>query len=170
MTSDKGKATTETAKTSADEGFVDVVTDRTMYKADTCKDTPLTGFLINKIPMPPIRGREWSAFLLKTTAPVHTEDREGNVSTVPVGSEVLIPATFALESALSRAAVAPIVHEVRITPLKKIDVGAGQTMWTYKIGAKPGGLPRNRFGFSGMLGGATEAPQLTEGTPDNLPF
>ena len=43
MTTDKGKpAGQETAKTPADDGFVDVVTDRTMYKADTCKDTPLT--------------------------------------------------------------------------------------------------------------------------------
>jgi hypothetical protein len=172
MTTDKGKpAGQETAKTPADDGFVDVVTDRTMYKADTCKDTPLTGYLINKIPMPAIRGREWSAFVVRTTAPVKTEDREGNVTTVPQGSEVLVPATFALESALSRAAIAALVHEVRISPLKKIDVGAGQTMWTYTIQAKPGGIPRGKFGFSAMLGAAPEVPQLTTGeTTDNIPF
>jgi len=163
MTTDKGKPGQETAKTPADDGFVDVVTDRTMYKADTCKDTPLTGYLINKIPMPAIRGREWSAFVVRTTAPVKTEDREGNVTTVPQGSEVLVPATFALESALSRAAVAALVHEVRI--------GAGQTMWTYKIQAKAGGIPRGKFGFSAMLGAAPEVPQLTTGeATDNIPF
>ena len=169
MSADKGKVQ-ETAKPAADDGFVDVVTDRTMYKADTCRDTPLTGYLINKLPMPPIRGREWNAFVVRTTAPVHTEDREGNVITVPANSEVLIPATFALESALSRAAVASMIHEVRIMPLKKIDVGAGQTMWTYKIQAKPGAIPRSKFGFSAMLGAAPEVPQLPQSTDDNIPF
>ena len=169
---DKGtvKAATEQVRTApANDGFVNVVTDRTMYKAETCKDTPLQGYLINKIPMPAIRGRSWNAFVFRTTAPVNTEDRDGNVNTVPIDSEVLIPATFALESALSRAATAPVIHEIRITPLKKIDVGGGQSMWTYDIAAKPGGLPRGKFGFSAMLGPSSpDVPQLTSG--DEIPF
>jgi hypothetical protein len=167
------KGSTEPAQTQPqNDGFVDVVTDRTMYKADTCKETPLQGYLINKIPMPPIRNRVWYAFVIRTTAPVQSEDRDVNVIIVPPGSEVLISATSILESALTRAAVGPIVHEVRISPIKKIDIGAGQTMWTYNIKAKPdSGIARNKFGFSAMLGTAPEALQLTQGTNDDqIPF
>jgi hypothetical protein len=151
--------------------FVEVAVDRTMYKPDTCKSTPLVGYLINKIPMPPIKGRNWSAFVIRTTAPVQTEDRDGNVNTVPEGSEVLIPATYALEQSISRAATAAVVFEVRITPTKKVDIGGGQSMWQYRVGADPtSGVPRNKFGFAAILGAAQEVPQLPPSEDDRLPF
>jgi hypothetical protein len=171
MSNDKGKVAESVKPAAVNDGFVDVVTERGMYKPDTCKETPLQGYLINKIPMPPQRGRAWNAFLVRITAPCLVEDRDGNVTTAPIGSEVLIPGTYALEGALTRAALATIIHEVRIIPLKRNDIGGGQSLWSYKIQAKKDGVERDRFGFSAMLGEPAEVPQLTAGgSSDNIPF
>ena len=38
-----------------DAEFVTIITQRYMYNADKCKDFPLVGYLLNRLPMPPSR-------------------------------------------------------------------------------------------------------------------
>jgi len=144
-----------------DAEFREIVTQRYMYNAELCQGTPLVGYLINRLPMPPIKNRHWDAFLIRTTRPTQAVDREKEVVDVPVGSEVLIPATYTLSQFLSKAASSDrFVYEVRIEPDKKIDIGGSQSMWQYKLAAKPTPSDRRTFGLSAVLG----APQLTAGT------
>ncbi len=142
--------------------FVEIVTERYMYNVEKCGKVPLVGFMLNLLEMPPIeragKMMEWSAFLIKTTAPTKGIGRDETVLDLPIGSEVLIPATNELQKFMSRAATSEtMVFEVRIIPKVKIDIGKGQEMWTYTLAAKPKPWPRHRFGLAAVLG---SIPQL----------
>lgn len=179
MTTDKATASdTSTGPTDAeiraaamakdDAEFVEIITQRYMYNAEMCKEVPLTGYLLNRLPMPPIKNRNWDAFLIRTTRPTKAVDRDGNVVEVIVGREVLIPATFTLASVMSKASQNPdACYEVRIQPTKKIDIGGNQEMWEYSLAAKPNPRKRASFGLAAVLG--QDLPQLTAGDNDN-PF
>jgi hypothetical protein len=146
-----------------DAEFRQIATERFMYNADECKETPLVGFLLNLLPMPPLETgkdpktgqpvlRDWSAFLIRTTRPVKVKNRDKEIVTVPPGSEVLIPATYELQQFVSKAATAPeVCFELRINPKKKIDLGHGQKMWIYELAAKPVPKPRREFGLTAVL-------------------
>jgi hypothetical protein len=148
-----------------DDGeFVKLITQRYMYKPETCKEYPLVGFLLNRLPMPPINKRPWDAFLIRLTRPTKAIDRDDNLVDVGVGDEVLIPATFILASTLSKAATdAEKVYEIRIQPTKTIDVGGGQEMWEYDLAAKPNPRPRKHFGLAAAVSVNQSAPQLIDG-------
>ncbi len=151
-----------------DAEFVKIVTQRYMYNAEACKEFALCGFLLNRLPMPPIKNRNWDAFLIRATRPTKAVDRDGNVVDVGVGEEVLIPATFTLASIMSKAATnADACYEVKIQPTKKIDIGGGQEMWEYDLAAKPNPRKRASFGLAAVLG--QDMPQLTAGDNDT-PF
>lgn len=135
--------------------FKKIETDRYMFNANKGSKI-LVGYLINLIPMAPIKGREWEAFVVKLTEPCLALDREKNLVEVPVGGEVLIPATHQLAQHFQRVATQPnAVYEVMIEPKKKIDIGAGQSMWTYELGANANAKSiknRNQFGTAALLG------------------
>jgi len=151
-----------------DAEFVEIITQRYMYNAELCKEVPLTGYLLNRLPMPPIKNRNWDAFLVRVTRPTKAVDRDGNVVEVAVGREVLIPATFTLHSVMSKASQNPdACYEVRIQPTNKIDIGGGQEMWEYSLAAKPNPRKRSTFGLAAVLG--QDLPQLTAGDNDS-PF
>ena len=153
-----------------DAEFQEIVTQRYMYNAGKCHapnhdgemlPVPLRGYMLNLVQMPPIRGRAWSAILIKTTKLTLAVGRDKKVVPVAVGSEVLIPATYELMQFLAHAATNETrVFEVRITPDVKIEIGGGQSMWTYKLGAKPKALPRAQFGLTAVL----SPPQLPAAT------
>ena len=146
-----------------DAEFRQIATERFMYKADECRETPLVGFLLNLLPMPPLKSgtdpktglpimREWSAFLIRTTRPVKAVNRDKQVVTVSPGSEVLIPATYELQQFVTKAASAPdVVFELKISPKKKIELKHGQKMWLYELAAKPMPKPRREFGLTAVL-------------------
>lgn len=170
----------ETKDYSADDkDFRKIATQRFMYQADKCKETPLVGYLINMMDMPPIMRkndagelvpRPWQAFLLKITRPVLASDRDKVVSMREVGSEVLIPATFELAQFITKAANAPgMVFELRIQPSKKIDIGHGQQLWLYELAAKPEPLPRRRFGIAAILAPRQLPPPGGTSDEDGMP-
>jgi hypothetical protein len=170
------------------EGFTEVGADRFMYNPNKGCTGSLQGYLLGKLEMPPIqRGKEppapWECLLVRTTKPCQGIDRDQKVVDVPVGSDVLTPATFKLDDAFSRAAADPaFCWEVFIAPKKKTEIGHGQTMWLYALGAnKNTKKARNDFGVAALLPGADAAgvkalPQgaaTAEGAgagSDNIPF
>jgi hypothetical protein len=149
------------------EGFDAVGLDRFMYNPNKGCKGPLRGFLLSVVAMPPMeRGKDpktkepimqdWDCLLVKTTAPTQGIDREGKVVDVPSGREVLTPKTFRLGDTFERAALDPdFCYEVFIAPDKKIDIGSGQTMWLYNMGANKKGTPRAEFGIVARLGNST---------------
>jgi hypothetical protein len=156
--------------------FQVIETERHMYNVNACWDEmdpkerkPLVGYLLAEISMPPIKGRDWTAFLFKTTEDTFCIDRDDNVIPVSAGSEVLIPGTHQLRSHLSRAAAHPAyVFEVRIEPNKKVAIGGGQEMWSFKLANNPKPLPRSKFGTAALLNAPTAPPMLpaASGNPD----
>jgi hypothetical protein len=170
------------------EGFTEVGADRFMYNANKGCDGFLQGYLLGLLDMPPIqRGKEppqaWKCLLVRTTKPCKGIDRDQKVVDVPAGSDVLTPATFKLDDAFSRAAADPLFcWEVFIAPVKKTEIGHGQTMWLYKLGAnKATKKARGEFGVAALLPGAdTNIKALPQGAAaaesaganadENLPF
>jgi hypothetical protein len=138
--------------------FTKIETERYMYNSNQGSTKPLVGYLINIFPMPEIRGRDWNAFLVKTTEPTMVINREKQLVEVPPGSEVLIPTTFQLAQHLDKLnKQQSVVFEVSITPKKKIDIGKGQTMWLYEMAVDmKNGKKRALFGPSAML----DTPQM----------
>jgi hypothetical protein len=163
--------------------FRKIETESYMFNAEKCyagipaKDRkPLTGYLVGFQEMPPIKGREWEAAVLIATSPVMVVDREKKIIEVPAGSRVLIPATWQIKQHLQRAAFHPrFVYEVFIEPNKKIDIGGGQTMWTYNLGASEKPSLRLKFGVAALLdspgtlslpqGDGSEAGMIDDSTP-----
>lgn len=175
---DSAKGSQDTGTTASDQyakddaEFVRIVTQRYMYNAEACKGFPLVGWLLNRLPMPPIKGRDWDAFLIRTTRPTKAVDREGNVVDVVVGDEVLIPATYELASFFTKAATnADACYEVRIAPTTKEDIGGGQNMWHYDLAAKPRPARRSGFGLAAVLGANIRQLSPADGARDgDIPF
>lgn len=172
-------ATSETpsdAPTESKSRFTKIETESYMFNAEKTYDAlppkdklPLIGYLVGMQAMPPIKGRAWEAAVILTTEPVHALDREKNVVKLPPGSRVLIPATFAIVQHFSKAASnRDYVYEVSIAPNKKVDIGGGQTMWTYKLGANPKALARKAFGVAALLDSSVNAPALPQASEDDI--
>jgi hypothetical protein len=165
-TSQGKKAENQTpAATSSGSRFKKIETERYMWNPNKGCDQPLVGYLLNLMPMAPIqRGKDesgnpimqhWDAYLIKVTEPTKVLDREKNIVIAAKGQEVLVPATHQLSQNFARAVAHPEkVFEVSIVAKKKIDLGKGQTMWIYDLGADSDHpLPRGQFGPAAMLGG-----------------
>jgi hypothetical protein len=175
-------ATSAPAPASGASRFTKIETERYMYNANKECKTPLVGYLLNMLPMPPMmmggQERDWNCFLFKLTEPCDAINREGKVITVPVGGEVLTPATHQLTQFMERVASRQdLVFDVQVVPKKKLDIGKGQTMWLYDLGINMEGKPRKSFGPAAMLGGPSQitggqitAEQVGEVTSDNIPF
>lgn len=187
----------QTPAASGGSRFKKIETERYMWNPNKGCDQPLVGYLLNLMPMAPIqRGKDnqgnpimqhWDAYLIKVTEPTKVLDREKKIVMASKGQEVLVPATHQLSQNFARAVAHPEkVFEVSIVAKKKIDVGKGQTMWLYDLGADTDHpLPRTQFGPSAMLGG-TPVPQALpargmstaesagdsseEGQSDEIPF
>jgi hypothetical protein len=156
-------------------GFEEVGLDRFMYNPNKGCTGPLQGYLLGLVAMPPIqRGKEkdgtpimqdWNCLLVRTTAATKGIDREQKVVDVPAGRDVLTPATFRLNDTFERAATDPaFCYEVFVLPQSKIDIGGGQTMWLYKMGANKGTKKaRAEFGVAGILPGAAAVKALPQG-------
>jgi hypothetical protein len=157
-----------------------IETDRFMFNPNKGSTKPLVGYLINMIPMPEIAGRDWNAYVIKTTHPTIALNREQQAVKVPVGSEVLIPATYQLTQHLERAACnSKHCFEVYIEPLRKTEVGKGQTMWLYELRVDMTATKaRSGFGPAAMLGsgassgrGQSTAEVVgTSAADDDIPF
>jgi len=146
--------------------FQTIETDRLMFKADTCHEKPLIGWLIDKVEMPAIKGRAWDAFVIRVTEPGLAQDRDGEVVETKVGQEVLIPATYVLAQFMSRAAGHPTLgFKVFIKPKKKIEIGGGQSMWQYKLGVNPKGRSLQELGIE-MLRAVPQHKALPTRTSD----
>jgi hypothetical protein len=153
METDTGTNAGETTQVSEDDGFIAVQTQRYMYNVEKCKEMPLVGWLLSLVEMPPIDGRVWHAFVIRTTKPTLGIDRDDNVTPVAEGSDVLIPATHELGQYLMKPAFNPrVVFKVKIQADKKISVGKSRNMWTFKISAHPTPMLRSGFGIIALLG------------------
>lgn len=160
-----------------DDEFEEIVTERYMYSPKDAEGIPLVGWMLNVIQMPPMAMgkdrrtgepilRDWAAFLIRTTETTFVKNREKEIVEVPPGTEVLIPATYTLAQYLSKAATHDTkVFKVKITPDKRIEIGGGKTMWTWKLGMnvkQP--AKRENFGGAALLGPAAALPMLTAGS------
>jgi hypothetical protein len=172
------------------ERFQKVETERTMFNPNKGCTGALVGYLINLIPMAPIqRGKEmqeWECFVIKTTEACMSMGRDGQVMSVPPGSEVLTPATHQLTQAFARVASHPkVCAEIMIEPKTKIPIGHGQSMWTYDLGVNTDRTSlrlRSSFGANAMLGspdlpvnqlpgkGQSGAETAGEVSDDDIPF
>jgi hypothetical protein len=121
--------------------FAELRLERTIYKPELCGEVPLIGHVIQLLDMPPLDdGREWQAFVFRTTHVTKGVDRTGDIVDVGVDEEIIIPATWQLASALARFANdAAVMFEVALLPKEKISIGGGKNMWTYRaaVGRKP---------------------------------
>lgn len=175
-----GDAAQRSADANIWDQFTKIETERYLYAPSDSDKTPLVGYLLNILDMPPItmggKERPWKCFLVKTTEDAIVRDREKEPIMVQKGSEVLVPATYQLAQHFARPATDPNrCFRIIIEPKKKIDIGSGQTMWTFNLGYDPKALPRSDFGFPAQLSAAaqvSDAPALTEGktiTVDGAP-
>lgn len=145
--------------------FTKIETERYMYNPDKTREAgkklkPLVGYLLNHNPMPPMDDRDWEAYVISTTEVTYGINREKVVIEVPVGSEVLIPATYQLTQFLLKAASHPSqVIEVYIEPKKKLDLPAGKKMWLYDLGYNKTTKARSEFGPSAMIGSPALPPR-----------
>lgn len=183
---DKAASTPQQNGNAVPDRFREIATERYMYNVNKCweelaadKRLPLVGILLSELEMPPIKERDWTAFLLLTTEPTHVVNRDKDVILVEAGTEVLIPATHQLRTHFARAAGHPTaVFEVRVQPKKKVAIGGGQTMWTFTLANNPKPLPRAKFGTAALLNAPTPAtPALPAasadrepGSDDDMPF
>jgi len=138
--------------------FVELRLDRTIYKPESTGEAVLRGFIIDLLDMPPIKQgkveRAWQALLVRTTAATKGVDRDGTVVDVGVDEEIIIPATYQLLQGLGRFSRDPEkMFEAAILPKEKIDIGGGQTMWTFRVAL--GKNTRKREGGY-VLGGKAE--------------
>lgn len=121
------------------KGGAELSLDRHIYQADKCKEFALVGYVIDLLDMPKIKmgrdeERDWTAFCFLTTHPTKGVDREDNIVDVKAETEIIIPATFQLHTALRRFAADPsAMHEVGLQPTNKIDLGGGKTLWQYRV-------------------------------------
>jgi hypothetical protein len=178
-------ASTDTKKgntpgASAPSRFKKIETDRYMFNPNKGCTGSLIGYLLGVVDMPPMqRGKDkdgtpimqtWQCLLFKSTEVCKGigRDKDAGPIDVPVGSEVLVPATFVLDNALAKAAMHPTaIVEVQVTPKKKISIGNGQTMWVYDLGYDPDSKKtRASFGPTAealILKGVESPRQLTAG-------
>lgn len=127
--------------------FIELKLERTIYKPEATGEAVLQGYIVDLLPMPPIKQgkqeRAWDAFLFRTTAPTLGVDREGNVVDVGVDEEIIIPATFQLRQGLERFSRHPDkMFEAAVLPKTKIPLEGGQSMWTYRVALGKKSVPR----------------------------
>ncbi len=147
-------------------GGVELRLERTIYAAEECGEVPLCGFIVDLLDMPPIPqgrnepARDWQAFVFKATYKSKGKDREGNIVDVEPGEEVIIPATYQIQAALSRFARDPEkMHEIALQPKAKIDIGGGKNFWTYRV-VSSGKTEARGTAYALSDGGRKEPAQL----------
>ena len=158
-------------KPAAAAGFADfdnlkgdeIFTDRPIYKPESCGKQACVGLLIERVTLAAPKGRKdakpWDAFVIELTHPTLACDREDNVITVPAGRQVFMPANVKLD-VLNKWAFNPQeMAEVAVIPGEKVDIGGGQTMWTFR--QKVLGTRARTGGY--MLAVAGSVPAITDG-------
>jgi hypothetical protein len=131
-------------KPAAEAGFAnfdtlkgdEIFTDRPIYKPESCGKQAIVGYLVERQTLAAPKGRKdakpWDAYVILLTHPTLCADREDNVVTIPAGREVYLPANVKLD-VLNKLAFNPeIMAEVAVIPGDKVDIGGGQTMWTFR--------------------------------------
>lgn len=142
-------AKTDTKKTGAANGteksrFTKVVTDRPMYRVESCKELPLVGRLLGLAAMPEVevsqKDREngrtgaWNAYVILTTEPTMACPVGSKVAEkTPAGTQVLIGESAKLAE-LRKHLHPDKIFEVSIKPTEKINLTGGKSMWLFDIG------------------------------------
>jgi hypothetical protein len=155
----KGAEFVDFDKLSGDEIF----TDRPVYKPETCGRAPIVGFVVEHVILAAPKGRKdakpWGAFVILLTHPTLATDRDDNIVTIPAGREVFLPANVKLDVILKWAKNPDIMAEVAIKPEAKVDIGGGQTMWTFR--QKVVSTKKREGGY--LLAAPGTMDQLTDG-------
>ena len=125
------------------EGWIKYNTNRKIYKPELCKAAPVRGFLLDYLNMPAVDNeREWTTYVVKLTHPTLACDRDGNVSKVDAGEEIMVPEVYDLKQCvtLRDACENPEeTYEVFLQPEELQKIGGGKKVWRYHIdfAAKP---------------------------------
>lgn len=148
----------------APAGWVEVASDRLVYKPESCGGRSVRGILLARLELPEgPNGEPWHAYVIRCTAPTLGVDREDNVQEVPQGAEILLPETYRLADLAKAAENLEIAWEVWVKPKAQVSIGQGKKMWTYQILVNKKSAARTadmKFFVSG-----TQAPkQLGTGT------
>jgi len=161
------------------QGWVEVASDRLVYKPEVCQGKAICGILLARLELPEgPNGAEWHAYVIRLQKPTLGVDREDHVLEVPAGQEILLPETYRL-SDLAKAAENPaIAWEVWIKPKNQVSIGQGKKMWTYTILVNPRSKPRTedmKFFISGpqapkqIVAGGQNSGSIGANAPD-VPF
>lgn len=147
----------------ADAGeWVQLGAERYLWKLE--EGGILQGYLLASEYIEPKNGRPFTALLIRTTKSVLVTNRDDEVIEAPPGTDILVPVTHKLQKLVTVAEHPQFVYEVRIELGTKVDIGAGQSMWTYKqVAAKKTPKPRDDFGpmFSAF------EPHVTPALPES---
>lgn len=119
-----------------EEGADEMALERHIWKADAVGRFPVVGFIIGLVEMPPADRKDnpdWKAFIVSLTHETRVLNRQKEIVVAKPGDEVIVPANFQLASSLARFALSPEMHEIGIQAKEKIDIGGGQSMWTFRV-------------------------------------
>lgn len=126
-----------------DKGGQELSLERLLWKPESCGEFPVIGHIINCVDMPPADRKDnpdWKAFIVRLTQPTKVTSREGDVTFQQADSEVVVPANYQLAANLARFALDPeFMHEISIQAKKRVDIGGGKKMWTFKVHKMPEG-------------------------------
>lgn len=144
---------------------VDLV--KPLYKPDSCKETPATGYVIGLITGLPGQDKPWDAFVMRLTEPTKAtirdeETREDVVSIYEPGTVILVPQTAKLRGLVPMARNPEFILEVKIQPIKRNPAVKGKP-WVYDIGVNKHSIKR-RDKYDAMHSAAL--PQLQAGAED----
>lgn len=121
-------------------------TNRKIYKPDLCHEYPVKGYLLDFLKMPEVDGeREWNTYVIRLTHPTIACDRDGNISKVEAGEEIMVPEVYDLTQCvtLRDACENPDeTYEVLLKPIAKEKIGGGKSLWRYHIQFTPKAVKR----------------------------
>jgi hypothetical protein len=152
-------------------GWENVQLDRPLYKPENCAETPLVGYVLDRIAMPENDNGPWSCFVIRLTAPclaVDGFDADATPKTFPIGTEVLLNSTVKLKS-VDRFLHPNWLIEIRVAPDKKVKLDGGRTMWTYKVAANKDSALKRPATLQ-ITKHATPAAQAERERENDLPF
>lgn len=118
-------------------GWDEVQLERPLYKPESCKDTPIIGYVLDLIHMPENDNGPWSCFVIRLTKPclaVNGFDSDAVPQEFPEGTEILLNLTVKLRT-VDRFLHPKWLIEVRVQPTKKEKLSGGRTMWLYSVAA-----------------------------------
>ncbi len=161
--------------TNPDADFVDVQTERLLYKID--RDTglakvPATGWVLDLIEMPEGENGPWQAVVMLATRETIVRDREKKDHKVLPGEEFLVKANAVMKRQVEPLLSPDRVYELRMTPAGLIKLPGNRNLQNWKFARGKKSIAREGFALPPST---AHVPQIANGTKtvsvaNDLPF